>query len=99
MVRLTDALALRPGADLSHDLPAGRGRAGPVGGGAGELELDNWRWPGTIFRQRTGKAMRRDREEVAVRFRPVPHLPFGHTGEELPNVLRFGSSQKTGPLN
>ena len=55
-----------------------------------ELELDNWRWPGTIFRLRTGKAMRRDRKEVAVRFRPVPHLPFGHTGEELPNVLRFG---------
>jgi len=55
-----------------------------------ELELDNWRWPGTIFRLRTGKAMRGDRKEVAVRFRPVPHLPFGHTGEELPNVLRFG---------
>jgi glucose-6-phosphate 1-dehydrogenase len=55
-----------------------------------ELELDNWRWPGTIFRLRTGKALRRDRKEVAVRFRPVPHLPFGHTGDELPNVLRFG---------
>jgi glucose-6-phosphate 1-dehydrogenase len=54
------------------------------------LELDNWRWPGTIFRLRTGKALRRDRKEVAVRFRPVPHLPFGHTGDELPNVLRFG---------
>ena len=60
-----------------------------------ELELDNWRWPGTIFRLRTGKAMRRDRKEVAVRFRPVPHLPFGHTGEELPNVLRFGLEPET----
>src|SRR5215469_11262821 len=55
-----------------------------------ELELDNWRWPGTIFRLRTGKALRRDRKGVAVRFRPVPHLPFGHAGGELPNVLRFG---------
>ena len=55
-----------------------------------ELELDNWRWPGTIFRLRTGKGLGRDRKEVAVRFRPVPHMPFGHSGEPLPNVLRFG---------
>jgi hypothetical protein len=33
---------------------------------------------------------RRDRKEVAVHFRSVPHLPFGHGGEALPNVLRFG---------
>jgi len=25
-----------------------------------------------------------------VHFRSVPHLPFGHGGEALPNVLRFG---------
>jgi glucose-6-phosphate 1-dehydrogenase len=55
-----------------------------------ELEVDNWRWAGTVFRLRTGKALRRDRKEVAVHFRPVPHLPFGHTGEAHPNVLRFG---------
>jgi glucose-6-phosphate 1-dehydrogenase len=55
-----------------------------------ELELDNWRWPGTVFRLRTGKALRQDRKEVAVRFRNVPHLPLGHSGEALPNVLRFG---------
>ena len=55
-----------------------------------ELELDNWRWAGTVFRLRTGKALRRDRKEVAVHFRPVPHMPFRHTEEELPNVLRFG---------
>ncbi len=59
------------------------------------VELDNWRWPGTIFRLRTGKALRRDRKEVAVRFRPVPHLPFGHTGDPLPNVLRFGLDPET----
>jgi glucose-6-phosphate 1-dehydrogenase len=55
-----------------------------------ELELDNWRWPGTVFRLRTGKALARNRQEVAVRFRHVPHLPLGHDGEALPNVLRFG---------
>jgi glucose-6-phosphate 1-dehydrogenase len=55
-----------------------------------ELELENWRWPGTKFRLRTGKAMGRDRKEVVVHFRPVPHLPFGHSGDALPNLLRFG---------
>jgi glucose-6-phosphate 1-dehydrogenase len=54
------------------------------------LELDNWRWSGTKFRLRTGKAMRRDRKEVAVHFRPVPHFPFEHHGHARPNVLRFG---------
>src|SRR5262249_17907200 len=32
----------------------------------------------------------RDRMEVAVRFRPVPHLPRGMEGDPRPNVLRFG---------
>jgi glucose-6-phosphate 1-dehydrogenase len=54
------------------------------------LELDNWRWAGTMFRLRTGKALRRDRKEVAAHFRPVPHLPFEHQGHARPNVLRFG---------
>ncbi|MET8772221.1 glucose-6-phosphate dehydrogenase [Streptomyces sp. NPDC004658] len=54
-----------------------------------ELELDSWRWAGTTFRLRTGKALGADRKEVAVRFRPVPHLPFGPGDEALPNVLRF----------
>ena len=55
-----------------------------------QLELDNWRWAGTIFRLRTGKALRCDRKEVAVHFRAVPHLPFEHRGQARPNVLRFG---------
>jgi glucose-6-phosphate 1-dehydrogenase len=54
-----------------------------------QLQLDNWRWPDTIFRLRTGKALGRDRMEVAVHFRPVPHLPDGFHGEAEPNVLRF----------
>lgn len=55
-----------------------------------DLELDSWRWAGTAFRLRSGKALGRDRMEVAVRFRAVPHLPFGHTGDAEPNLLRFG---------
>jgi glucose-6-phosphate 1-dehydrogenase len=55
-----------------------------------ELRLDNWRWHGTMFRLRTGKALGRNRMEVAVRFRAVPHLPRGMLGDPQPNVLRFG---------
>lgn len=55
-----------------------------------DLELDNWRWAGTHFRLRTGKALRRNRKEVAVHFRQVPHLPFAHREQVRPNVLRFG---------
>lgn len=55
-----------------------------------ELHLESWRWSDTTFRLRSGKALKDDRKEVAVHFRPVPHLPFGHTGEAVPNVLRFG---------
>jgi glucose-6-phosphate 1-dehydrogenase len=55
-----------------------------------ELRLDSWRWHDTIFRLRTGKALGRDRKEVAVHFRPVPHLPRGMHGDPRPNVLRFG---------
>jgi glucose-6-phosphate 1-dehydrogenase len=53
-----------------------------------EFRLDNWRWPDTAFRLRTGKALARDRKEVVIRFRPVPHLPFG--GDAGPNQLSFG---------
>jgi glucose-6-phosphate 1-dehydrogenase len=55
-----------------------------------ELRLDNWRWHDTVFRLRTGKALGRNRKEVAVHFRPVPHLPRGMQGDPRPNVLRFG---------
>jgi glucose-6-phosphate 1-dehydrogenase len=55
-----------------------------------ELRVDNWRWHDTIFRLRTGKALGRERKEVAVHFRPVPHLPRGMHVDPQPNVLRFG---------
>jgi glucose-6-phosphate 1-dehydrogenase len=54
------------------------------------LQLDNPRWHGTTFRLRTGKALGRNRKEVAVIFRQVPHLPRGVHGDPQSNVLRFG---------
>jgi glucose-6-phosphate 1-dehydrogenase len=60
-----------------------------------ELELESWRWSGTTFRLRTGKALRRARAEVAVHFRPVPHMPFKKAGDPAPNVLRFGLDPET----
>jgi glucose-6-phosphate 1-dehydrogenase len=54
------------------------------------LELESWRWSGTRFRLRTGKAFARDRKEVIVHFRPVPHLPFPAHDDVPPNRLRFG---------
>jgi glucose-6-phosphate 1-dehydrogenase len=54
------------------------------------LELDSWRWSGTTFRLRTGKAIGDDRKEVVVHFRPVPHLPFEHPQGSDANRLRFG---------
>src|SRR5262249_40041851 len=54
------------------------------------LELDSWRWSGTRFRLRTGKALGKARKEIAVRFRAVPHHPFDGPQEPAPNLLRFG---------
>jgi glucose-6-phosphate 1-dehydrogenase len=54
------------------------------------LELDSWRWSGTRFRLRTGKALGRDRKEVVVHFRPVPHHPFDPPQSPDSNQLRFG---------
>ncbi len=63
------------------------------------LEVDNWRWAGTVFNLRTGKALRRDRREVAVHFRQVPHVPFGKDIEPESNVLRFGLEPETVALH
>jgi glucose-6-phosphate 1-dehydrogenase len=54
------------------------------------LEIEGWRWSGTRFLLRTGKALARRRKEAVVRFRPVPHLPFGGDAEPSANELRIG---------
>jgi glucose-6-phosphate 1-dehydrogenase len=51
------------------------------------LEIDNLRWAGVPFMLRTGKALAGKRGEIAVHFKPVPHLPFQKAGDPHPNVL------------
>ena len=55
------------------------------------VTVDNWRWAGVPFRLRTGKALGADRQEIVIRFRPVPHLPFVDAEPE-PDVLRLSLS-------
>jgi glucose-6-phosphate 1-dehydrogenase len=52
------------------------------------LWIDNWRWAGVPFVLRSGKALGRERHEIAVHFRPVPHLAF-EANDPPPNVLRL----------
>src|SRR4051794_18630078 len=55
------------------------------------LELENWRWSGTRFVLRTGKAMAARRKQAVLRVRAVPDLPFGDgAGEPAANGLRVG---------
>ncbi len=53
------------------------------------VEIDNWRWAGTPFYLRCGKRLPRRVTEIAVRFRPVPHLPFVRSdiGDVEPNEM------------
>ena len=51
------------------------------------FRVSNWRWAGTPFRLRTGKAIGQERREIAVYFKTVPHEPFDD--RDRPNVLRF----------
>ena len=53
------------------------------------VEVDNWRWAGTPFYLRTGKRLPRRATEVAIQFKPAPHLPFASTAVESlePNLL------------
>jgi len=52
------------------------------------LWIDNWRWAGVPFALRSGKALARERREIAIHFRPVPHLAFA-AQDPPPNVLRL----------
>ncbi len=60
------------------------------------LELNSWRWAGTRFVLRAGKALGKRRKEVVVHFRPVPKTPFGDATDCKPNQLRIGLD---GPWN
>jgi glucose-6-phosphate 1-dehydrogenase len=41
-----------------------------------KLTLDNWRWADVPFYLRTGKRLTRKLTEVAIQFKPTPHLMF-----------------------
>ena len=53
------------------------------------LEIENARWSGTRFVLRAGKALRRRRKGILVRFRAVPLPPFAE-GEPTANELWIG---------
>ncbi|WP_164699769.1 glucose-6-phosphate dehydrogenase [Modestobacter sp. KNN46-3] len=53
------------------------------------VTIDNWRWAGVPFRLRSGKALGAGRREIAIWFKPVPHLAFGDQ-QLQPDVLRLG---------
>jgi len=47
------------------------------------LEVDNWRWADVPFHLRTGKRLARRATEIAIAFKPAPHLPFRDAGMEV----------------
>jgi glucose-6-phosphate 1-dehydrogenase len=51
--------------------------------------VDSWRRAGVPFVLRSGKALGEDRREIAVHFKPVPHLAFGERTPPEPNVVRL----------
>jgi glucose-6-phosphate 1-dehydrogenase len=53
------------------------------------LRVDNWRWAGVPFVLRSGKALEKDRREIAIHFKPVPHLAFAQATDPQTNVLRL----------
>ncbi len=41
-----------------------------------KVMIDNWRWEGVPFYLRSGKALSKKVTEIAIQFKPVPHLMF-----------------------
>ena len=55
-----------------------------------KLEIDNWRWAGTPFYLRTGKALKARQTQAVIRFRAAPHTLFQAArapGRSTPNSL------------
>jgi glucose-6-phosphate 1-dehydrogenase len=51
------------------------------------LFIDNWRWQGVPFYLRSGKNLQEKMTEIALQFRPVPHLLFPESASLAPNRL------------
>jgi glucose-6-phosphate 1-dehydrogenase len=52
-----------------------------------ELRVDNWRWAGVPFYLRAGKRLPKRLTEIAIQFKPVPHLLFDRNRPPQPNAL------------
>lgn len=54
-----------------------------------KLWIDNWRWNGVPFYLRSGKRLKSRGTEIAIYFRPVPHMMFSGdmSGRIEPNAL------------
>lgn len=54
-----------------------------------KVHVDNWRWKGVPFYLRSGKRLSSRKAEIAIHFKPVPHLMFSDAIEDgiEPNVL------------
>ena len=52
-----------------------------------KVHVSNWRWAGTPFYLRTGKAMRARASEIAVVFKDAPHSIFGSEAGQHANIL------------
>ena len=50
-----------------------------------KLSIDNWRWAGVPFYLRTGKRMNTRVTEIAIQFKPAPHLLFRKNGGGTPD--------------
>ena len=60
------------------------------------VEIDNWRWAGMPFYLRTGKRLPRRVTEIAMRFRPAPHLPFATRRHRRRGAQRDGALRAAG---
>jgi glucose-6-phosphate 1-dehydrogenase len=51
--------------------------------------IDNWRWNGVPFYLRSGKRLSKQKTEISIHFKPVPHLMFSNTLNKPiePNIL------------
>ena len=60
------------------------------------IEVDTWRWNGVPVTLRSGKAIGKPRQEIAITFRPPPHdyEQFPHAGDVPQNVLRMGLEEE-----
>ncbi|MEQ5870573.1 glucose-6-phosphate dehydrogenase [Sagittula sp. NFXS13] len=52
-----------------------------------KISISNWRWAGTPFYLRTGKALKSQASEIAVVFKDAPHSIFGPEAGRHANVL------------